>query len=204
MTCDFAGARRRPATSEGLGRPSTAIGGRAGAVASATPLRRWAEGFGSDSDSPGAASEGESTLGGRGADAASASLLGEEAGAEDFTMEPKLSPRAAIAMEKRLWKVRCLKIRRFMCVTCSVQARHSLNSLPAPSHVMSRLFGTDEQWRYAQQVQLRFFFSRLYPSKFHTTTASERHTRKCALAPSAPRLQGSDQDRTGPRLLGEG
>ena len=39
------------------------------------------------------------------------------------------------------------------CSKQSRQVRHSLNSLPAPKHVMSRLFGNDDQWRYAQQVR---------------------------------------------------
>ena len=97
----FAGVRRRPATSDGLGRPSTAIGGRI--APSATLLHRWAsnqEGFGSDSDSPGALSEGEATLGGRATGDDFSTVVDEP------NMEPTISPRTTIVMEKRLWKVR--------------------------------------------------------------------------------------------------
>ncbi len=89
-----------------MARPSTAIGGRSAACA--TPLQRWAVdqgAFGSDSDSPGAISEGESTLGG--GFAGDSSFLV----AEELNMEPDLSPRATIALERRLWKVRSLKSR---------------------------------------------------------------------------------------------
>jgi hypothetical protein len=113
-------------------------------------LHRWAgnqEGFGSDSDSPGALSEGESTLGG-GAAGDSFSLVAEEP-----NMEPDLSPRETIAMERRLWKVILIQFVIFHYSHQSPKVRHSLNSLPAPSHVMSRLFGNDDQWRYAQQVR---------------------------------------------------
>jgi hypothetical protein len=32
-----------------------------------------------------------------------------------------------------------------------------LNSLPAPGNVMSRLFGNEDQWKYAQQVVFSLF-----------------------------------------------
>ena len=96
----------------------SAIGGRI--AASATPLRRWAvnqDRFGSDSDSPGALSEGESAMGGGGAgDSVSMSQIGDATAAEDSIMEPKLSPREAISMEKRLWKVRCANSCSFKCL----------------------------------------------------------------------------------------
>jgi hypothetical protein len=100
VTQGLAGAKRRPATSSGLARPSTAIGGRI--TPAATPLHRWAgnqDGFGTDSDSPGALSEGESAGVGGAGDTASFA-------ADDSNMEPNLSPRTTIVMEKRLWKVR--------------------------------------------------------------------------------------------------
>ena len=82
-------------------RPSTAIGRRI--TPAATPLHRWAgnqDAFGTDSDSPGALSEGESASGGGAVDTSSF-------GADDPNMEPNLSPRTTIVMERRLWKV-CL------------------------------------------------------------------------------------------------
>ena len=145
-----AGAKPRPATSSGIGRPSTAIGGRAAACA--TPLHRWAanqDKFGSDSDSPGALSEGESTVGGGGAGDAFSMA------AEDMSMETNLSPRTTIVMERRLWKVCQIKLLS-LSPNFDHQVRTSLNSMPAPGHVMSRLFGSEDQWRYAQQVSFIF------------------------------------------------
>jgi hypothetical protein len=74
-------------------------------------------------------------------------------------MEPDLSPRATIAMERRLWKVNSVNFQHFKYSDLSHQVWHSLNSLPAPGHVMSRLFGNDEQWRYAQQVLTLFLLA---------------------------------------------
>ena len=76
-------------------------------------------------------------------------------------MEPDLSPRATIAMERRLWKVNSVNFQHFKYSDLSHQVRHSLNSLPAPGHVMSRLFGNDEQWRYAQQVLTLFLLLKI-------------------------------------------
>jgi hypothetical protein len=81
--------------------------------------------------------------------------------AEEPNMEPDLSPRATIAMERRLWKVNSVNFQHFKYSDLSHQVRHSLNSLPAPGHVMSRLFGNDEQWRYAQQVLTLFLLLKI-------------------------------------------
>jgi hypothetical protein len=93
------GARRRPASSECVRRPSSAISGRI--LPSATLLHQCTShqnGVCSDSDDSGAKSP-ESILCG--------SVAGHPCSivSELSNMEPNLSPRATIAMERRLWKV---------------------------------------------------------------------------------------------------